>query len=82
MYACVNLMYPPVLQIAGFDPLRDEALAVAEKLQRDGVPTEVHVYKGLPHCFSMLFTDLPQSKDFQARQNAFLDKVVKAANAN
>ncbi|CAK7201674.1 hypothetical protein SEUCBS139899_004383 [Sporothrix eucalyptigena] len=69
------------LQVAGFDPLRDEGLAVAEKLQRDGVPTELHVYAGLPHCFSMLFTDLPQAKDYQARQNAFISKVVKAANS-
>lgn len=54
---------------------------MAEKLQRDGVPTEVHVYAGLPHCFSMLFTDLPQAKDYQARQNAFINKVITAANA-
>ncbi|KAL1902969.1 hypothetical protein Sste5346_000881 [Sporothrix stenoceras] len=72
---------PAFLQIAGFDPLRDEGLAVAEKLQRGGVPTEVHVYRGLPHCFSMLFTDLPQAKDYQARQNAFLEKTIKLANA-
>ncbi|CAK7213316.1 hypothetical protein SBRCBS47491_001764 [Sporothrix bragantina] len=69
------------LQIAGFDPLRDEGLAVAEKLQRDGVPTEVHIYPGLPHFFSALLPDLAQTKKYQARQNAFIDKVVKAANA-
>ncbi len=44
------------------------------------MPVEVYIYKGLPHCFSMVFTDLPQAKDFQARQNAYLDGVVKKAN--
>ncbi|ERT02944.1 hypothetical protein HMPREF1624_01248 [Sporothrix schenckii ATCC 58251] len=72
---------PAFLQIAGFDTLRDEGVAVAEKLQRGGVPTEVHIYQGLPHCFSMLFTDLPQAKEYQARQNAFLEKTIKLANA-
>ncbi|KAL1889084.1 hypothetical protein Sste5346_009149 [Sporothrix stenoceras] len=68
------------IQIAGYDPIRDEGLAISEKLRRDGVPAETHVYKGLPHCFSILFGDLTQSKQFQARQNAFLDRVIKEAN--
>ncbi|OAA66609.1 alpha/beta hydrolase fold-3 domain-containing protein [Niveomyces insectorum RCEF 264] len=71
---------PALLQIAGYDPLRDEGLAVAEKLKKDGVPTEVHVYAGLPHVFSSLLPELPQSKDLFARQEAFIDKIVKGTN--
>ena len=70
---------PAFLQVAGFDPLRDEGLAVAEKLQKDGVPVELHVYKGLPHAFASLLAHLPQAKVYQERQNAYLDNVVKSA---
>ncbi|CAK7211357.1 hypothetical protein SCUCBS95973_001085 [Sporothrix curviconia] len=69
------------LQVAGYDPLRDEGLAVAEKLQRDGVPTELHIYPGMPHFFSALLPDLAQTKKYQSRQNAFINKVITAANA-
>ncbi|CAK7232770.1 hypothetical protein SCUCBS95973_008368 [Sporothrix curviconia] len=71
---------PAFIQIAGYDPIRDEGLAISEKLKKDGVATETHVYKGLPHCFSILFGDLHQSKQFQEQQNTFLAKTVKAAN--
>ncbi|EPE08169.1 lipase esterase [Ophiostoma piceae UAMH 11346] len=70
---------PAFLQVAGFDPLRDEALAVAEKLQKDSVPVELHVYKGLPHAFSTLLASLPQAKEYQQRQNVYLDNVVKSS---
>ncbi|KIX97710.1 uncharacterized protein Z520_06488 [Fonsecaea multimorphosa CBS 102226] len=40
-----------VVVAAGMDPLRDEALLYADKLKRNGVPTKVHVFPGLPHGF-------------------------------
>ena len=65
-----------VAQIAGYDPLRDEGIAYVERLKAEGVPVEMHLYKGLPHCFSMLFPHLPQAQDYQRRQNEFLQKAV------
>ena len=65
-----------VMQVAGYDPLRDEALAFAERLKEDNVPVELHVYKGLPHFFSSMLADLPQSKEYLARQEAYLKKLV------
>jgi acetyl esterase/lipase len=43
-----------VIQIAGADPLRDEAFAYADKLIGAGVRTTVKVYPGLPHGFYYL----------------------------
>ncbi|KAH8799082.1 alpha/beta hydrolase fold-3 domain protein [Xylogone sp. PMI_703] len=43
---------PAFFQIAGRDPLRDEGLEYARKLEEAGVPVKVVVYPGLPHAFS------------------------------
>ncbi|OKL61078.1 hypothetical protein UA08_03078 [Talaromyces atroroseus] len=47
-------MPPTTLLIAGYDPLRDEGLLYGKLLADNGVPTNVHVFKGLPHGFRML----------------------------
>lgn len=46
---------PPQLVIAaGLDCLRDDSLAVAEKLRTAGVPVRVSVYDGVPHSFMQM----------------------------
>ncbi|KAI1415463.1 alpha/beta-hydrolase [Hypoxylon sp. FL1857] len=47
--------------VAGWDPLRDEALWYAKKLKNAGVKTNVHIFPGLPHAF-MTFLQLPSHK--------------------
>ncbi|KAL2136179.1 hypothetical protein VTI74DRAFT_5057 [Chaetomium olivicolor] len=42
---------PTVFGIAGLDPLRDEGLLYAKMLTESGVPTDVHLFKGVPHGF-------------------------------
>ena len=42
---------PSVFGVAGLDPLRDEGLLFAKKLAEAGVPTDVHVFPGVPHGF-------------------------------
>lgn len=49
--------------VAGYDALRDEGLAYAERLQREDVQTELVVYPGLPHCFYM-FPTHPKTVDY------------------
>ncbi|KAJ5474695.1 hypothetical protein N7475_004261 [Penicillium sp. IBT 31633x] len=50
-----------IVVAAGMDPLRDEALLYADKLKKNGVPTHVHVFPGLPHGFRR-FKNLQASK--------------------
>jgi acetyl esterase/lipase len=45
----VKGMPPTVFGIAGLDPLRDEGLLYAKLLSEAGVPTDVNLFKGLPH---------------------------------
>ncbi len=41
---------PTLMVVAGFDPLRDEALAYAHRLQVAGVPTAVRLFEGSTHA--------------------------------
>ena len=43
---------PTYLAAAGFDPLRDEALAFAGRLHEDGVAVELRLHRGLVHGFA------------------------------
>jgi acetyl esterase/lipase len=53
---------PPALVVVGtVDGFRDEDIEYATRLNQAGVPTELHVYPGAPHGFSM-FPDAPVSK--------------------
>ncbi|EUC49091.1 hypothetical protein COCMIDRAFT_2154 [Bipolaris oryzae ATCC 44560] len=45
----VKGMPPSVFGIAGLDPLRDEALLYAKTLSEANVPTDITLFKGVPH---------------------------------
>lgn len=42
---------PALIQVAGFDPLRDEGVAYAERLRAAGVAVELEEYPGLSHGY-------------------------------
>lgn len=57
-------------QIAGMDPLRDEALLFERHLRQEyKVPTQLKIYSALPHAF--WFMPLPEFAD--AAEQARLD---------
>lgn len=60
-----------MVQVAGLDPLRDEGIAYAEALKAHGVPTTLHVYKGVPHGFYGF--PLDASKQYYDRLLEFVD---------
>lgn len=45
---------PAIVVIAGFDPLRDEAVAYAERLRAAGVDVDVQMADGLIHGFALM----------------------------
>ncbi|KAH6688429.1 Alpha/Beta hydrolase protein [Plectosphaerella plurivora] len=65
---------PTLIQCGGADILRDDAFAYAEALSGEGNDVEFFVYKGLPHCFTGLLLDIPETKQFHQRYNSFLDR--------
>lgn len=53
--------HPPTLIVAAeYDPLRDEAMAYAEKLSAQSIAVAARVESGLPHAFCNLGGFLPQ----------------------
>ncbi|KAB5529067.1 Alpha/Beta hydrolase protein [Coniochaeta sp. 2T2.1] len=52
---------PTVFGIAGLDPLRDEGLLYAKKLTEAGVPTDINLFKGVPHGFRRYGDKLSES---------------------
>ncbi|KAJ7780599.1 Alpha/Beta hydrolase protein [Mycena maculata] len=49
---------PTVIQVCGFDPLRDEAFLFDKLLRNEGVKTKTTVYPGVPHAFHYSFPNV------------------------
>ncbi len=58
VHAALHGFPKTLLVVALRDPLRDESLAFAEKLQKAGGEVEVHSHRGMPHAFP-LFPGIP-----------------------
>lgn len=52
---------PAYVMLGGYDPLHDEGLAYAKKLQDAGVKVEIADYEGMVHCFIYMQAVLPQA---------------------
>lgn len=68
---------PAYILVAGEDPLRDEGLEYAARLQSAGVPTEVREVPGLPHGFDQFVPDAPVSRQSLAEQVAVLKRFAE-----
>jgi acetyl esterase/lipase len=53
---------PAYLAIAGFDPLRDEGIAFARRLEKAGVPVSLRLHPGLVHTFANLTAICPSAR--------------------
>ncbi|KAH6677873.1 Alpha/Beta hydrolase protein [Plectosphaerella plurivora] len=59
-------MPPTTIGVAGWDPLRDEGLLFAKLLAEAGVPTETHMFLGMPHSFRGYGDRLKESRRWDA----------------
>lgn len=53
---------PAIVVTAGFDPLRDQGAAYAQKLKAAGVPVEYRCEDSLPHAFTAMTGVIPAAK--------------------
>lgn len=70
---------PAVVLHAGFDPLRDEAIAYVAKLRRAGVPVKEIAFADMMHGFVNMGAALPQAGDALECVGAALQTLVAQA---
>ncbi|KAF9733484.1 hypothetical protein PMIN06_010376 [Paraphaeosphaeria minitans] len=68
---------PTMFGIAGLDPLRDEALLYGKLLSEAGVPTEIRLFKGVPHGYRRFGSVL---KDSSAQWDKAVEDGIAWAN--
>ncbi|RBR06159.1 uncharacterized protein FIESC28_11174 [Fusarium coffeatum] len=69
---------PTTLGVSGLDPFRDEGLLYGKKLAEAGVPTDVHLFNGLPHGFRRFGEQLSESE----RWDKVMENGIKWALSN
>lgn len=70
---------PAVIGVAGYDPLRDDGLAYADKLAAAGVPVSAHSYPTLIHGFYGFYPISPDSDAAVTELNAELRAILRPA---
>lgn len=63
---------PATIVVAGFDPLRDEGVAYAERLAADGVPADLREWPGMIHGFLWMAGELEAGRALIADLGAAL----------
>ena len=63
---------PALVVVAELDPLRDEGLAYAGRLQAAGVPTEITVYRGAAHGFWWMDGEMRQATELTGQLARYL----------
>ena len=54
---------PALVYTAGFDPLRDEGKAYAERLEKEGIPTRYHCFNAMTHGFASMGGLCPAARE-------------------
>ncbi len=70
---------PAYIMTAGFDPLRDEGKAYADRLREAGVPIDYVCYEGQIHGFVSMAGALDEGKQFLREAAAVLRKAFTSA---
>ncbi len=63
----VDGLCPALVYVAGFDPLRDEGRAYAERLNAAGVAARAHCFDTLIHGFAMMGNFCREARDASRR---------------
>ena len=69
---------PAMVIVAGFDPLRDEGLAYADKLKAAGVPVEVAQYGDTIHGFLSMGAAIPSGIEALGKLAAWMKPLLAA----
>jgi hypothetical protein len=68
---------PPIYICTGWELLADEDKYTASQFHRNGVPIVFEEYEAMPHCFALIFTQLPGSRRCFDKWSEFIRRVVE-----
>lgn len=77
----LRLLPPVLIMCAAEEVLRYDAELMTERLDKAGVPVELHIWEGQVHAFPVLANLLPESRAALDRIGAFVIASVSAAAA-
>ena len=70
---------PAIVVAAGYDPLYDEVVAYAQRLEEDGVPVSLHRYPDDAHAFFTFVNIMASGNEAVARVGAEIRALIAAA---
>ena len=70
---------PAIVVAAGYDPLHDEVLAYAQRLQDEGVPVTLHRYPDDAHAFFSFVNIMTSGNEAVARVGAEVREIIAVA---
>jgi acetyl esterase len=71
---------PATIVVAGFDPLRDEGVAYADRLRADGVAADLLEWPGMVHGFFWMAGELQAARDLTDHLAAVLRRALRCGD--
>jgi acetyl esterase len=78
--ASLRGLAPAIVLAAGYDPLHDEVIAYAQRLEEAGVPTSVHRYPDDAHAFFSFVNIMASGNEAVALVGAEVREMIAAAS--
>ena len=72
--SAMQIFPPTIFMNSTRDGSMSRAIHDHRALLRNGVDAELHIWEGLPHCFTSRFPDIPETKDYWKQMISFFDK--------
>ena len=72
-----SALAPAMVMVAGHDPLRDEGIAYAQRLQGAGTAVELVRHDGMIHAFWSLAGAIDEGAQSMRRASAFLRRALE-----
>lgn len=77
--ASLRNLPPAIVVAAGYDPLHDEVMAYAQRLEADGVPVSLHRYPDDAHAFFSFVNIMSSGNEAVARVGGEVREMIAAA---
>jgi len=82
LYGDLSGLPPLVIHASESEVLRDDALRLADKARRSGVPVRLRMWRGLPHVWQGFLPFIPEARESLEEIAAFLARPLSLASVS